>query len=89
MISIKEKVAVVVSTAMLSLSVVGVHVNTQVELARVSERVDSVSTTNTRTLEVLERLAVSVDKLSESVARLDERTKTLERTDRRREGDAG
>lgn len=78
----KEKVAAIISAAMLSLAIIGVHVNTQVELARVTERVDGLNQTNVRTLEVLEKLAISVDKLSESVARLDERTKVLERGDR-------
>lgn len=75
----KEKVAAAVGIATLFLSITAVHVNTQVDLARLAERTDSLHQTNVKTLEVLDRLAVSIDKLSQSVARLDERTKSLER----------
>lgn len=81
----KEKVAAAVGVATLFLSIMAVHVNTQVDIAKLTERVDSLHQTNTQTLEVLNRLAVSIDKLSVSVARLDERTKALEKDDDRRE----
>ncbi len=85
MIQVKEKVAAAVGVATLFLSIMAVHVNTQVDIARATERIDSLHQTNTQTLEVLNKLAVSIDKLSVSVARLDERTKALERDDVRRE----
>lgn len=85
MIQVKEKVAACVAIGGLLLSIVGVHVNTQVDIARIGQRVDSLHQTNVQTLEVLNRLAESIDKLSESVIRLDERTKVLEREDARRE----
>lgn len=66
----------------LLLSIVAVHVNTQVEIARLNERFDSLQSTNIQTLQVLQKLADSVDRLSVSVARLDERTKSLERSDK-------
>lgn len=47
-------------------------------LVRLEEKVDSLKRTNERTLDVLTKLAESVDKLSVSVGRLDERTKSLE-----------
>lgn len=74
-----EKVAGGIGIATLVLALVAIHVNTQVELARMSERVDGFQQTNVATLEVLERLARSVDRLSISVARLEERTGYLER----------
>lgn len=83
MIKVKERVAGAIAGATLLLSVIGVHVNTQTDIARMTERVDNLHTTNAQTLQVLSRLADSVDKLSDSVARLDERTKVLEREDRR------
>lgn len=46
---------------------------------RLEEKVDSFRSTQSQTLEVLQRLAESVDKLSVSVGRLDERTQSLER----------
>jgi hypothetical protein len=55
------------------------YANIQSDMSRMQERVDNLHDTNAQTLEVLNRLAISVDKLSESVARLDERTKALER----------
>lgn len=63
----------------LLITVVATHVTTQVEIARLSERVDNVQTTNAQTLHVMDRLATSIDSLSQSVARLDERTRMLER----------
>lgn len=75
----KEKIAVAVGVITLALALVTTHVNTQVEISRLSERVDSFQQTNTQTIEVLNRLADSVEKLSDSVARLDERTRSLER----------
>lgn len=83
MIKVKERVAGAIAGATLLLSVIAVHVNTQTDIARMTERVDNLHTTNAQTLQVLSRLADSVDKLSNSVARLDERTKVLEREDRR------
>lgn len=76
---VKEKIAVAVGVITLALALVTTHVNTQVEISRLSERVDSFQQTNTQTIEVLNRLADSVEKLSDSVARLDERTRSLER----------
>lgn len=46
---------------------------------KLEERVDTLLSTNERTLDVLDRLAESVERLSVSVARLDERTAALER----------
>lgn len=80
----KEKVAGSIAAGALLLSIIAVHVNTQTEVARVVERVDNLQHTNVQTLEVLNRLALSIDKLSESVTRLDERTKVLERSEERR-----
>lgn len=79
----KEKVAGAIAAGALLLSIIAVHVNTQTEVARVVERVDNLQNTNIQTLEVLNRLALSIDKLSESVIRLDERTKVLERSEDR------
>lgn len=79
----KEKVAGAIAAGALLLSIIAVHVNTQTEVARVVERVDNLQSTNIQTLEVLNRLALSIDKLSESVIRLDERTKVLERSEDR------
>lgn len=84
MIQVKEKVAAAVGVVTLFLSIMAVHVNTQVDIARLGERVDSLHQTNVQTLEVLNRLAESIDRLSISVARLDERTKVLEKGDDRR-----
>lgn len=81
----REKVAAAVGVVTLFLSIMAVHVNTQVDIARQEERIDSLMHVNTQTLEVLNKLAVSIDKLSVSVARLDERTKVLERDEVRRE----
>lgn len=75
----KEKVAAAVGVATLFLSIMVGYANIQADLSRMSERVNGLQSINTQTLEVLNRLAQSVDKLSESVARLDERTKVLER----------
>jgi len=80
---VKEKVAGAIAAGALLLSIIAVHVNTQTEVARVVERVDNLQSTNIQTLEVLNRLALSIDKLSESVIRLDERTKVLERSEDR------
>lgn len=55
---------------------------TNERLTRVEEKIDNLSRTNDKTLEVLQRLAESVDKLSVSVGRLDERTNALERNER-------
>tara|TARA_B100000929_G_C15511743_1_gene421135 strand:+ start:18957 stop:19196 length:240 start_codon:yes stop_codon:yes gene_type:complete len=77
----KEKIAAAVSIATLFLSLMAGYATIQSDLARMEERVNSMSNTNSQTLDVLNRLAESVDRLSESVARLDERTKVLERTD--------
>ena len=79
----KEKAAGAIAAGALLLSIIAVHVNTQTEVARVVERVDNLQNTNIQTLEVLNRLALSIDKLSESVIRLDERTKVLERSEDR------
>lgn len=78
----KEKIVAAVSLGTLLLSVLGLYVGTQVDIARMSERVDNLTAVNTQTLEVLEKLADSVDRLSLSVARLDERTKALEENGR-------
>jgi len=52
---------------------------TNERLVRLEEKIDNLNSTNDRTLEVLKKLAESVDKLSVSVGRLDERTQALER----------
>lgn len=52
--------------------------NARERLIRLEEKVTSLKSTNEQTLDVLTRLAESVDKLSVSVGRLDERTKYLE-----------
>lgn len=79
MLKMKEKVAMWIGVATFTLALVSGHVTTQVEIARVTERVDNLQQTNQQTLEVLNRLAESVDRLSVSVARLEERTGSLER----------
>lgn len=84
MIKVREKVAGTIAAGALLLSIIAVHVNTQTDIARMVERVDGLHSTNVQTLEVLNRLAVSIEKLSDSVARLDERTKVLEREEDRR-----
>ena len=48
------------------------------EIIRLREKVDSLIQTNERSLIIFDRLAESVDRLSVSVARLDERTRQLE-----------
>jgi ubiquinone biosynthesis protein UbiJ len=83
MIQVREKVAGAIAGGALLLSIIAVHVNTQTDVARMAERIDSLHSTNVQTLEVLNRLAMSIEKLSNSVARLDERTKVLEREERR------
>ena len=77
----KEKVAAGISILTLFLSLTVGYATMQSNLARMEERINNISSTNVQTLQVLNRLAESVDKLSRSVARLDERTKVLERTD--------
>ena len=79
MIRVTEKVAIAISAGALALSIMAVHVNTQVDIARMTERVDRIHETETRTVDVFDRLSISIDKLTESVTRLDERTKVLER----------
>lgn len=79
MIKVKEKVAAAVGVATLFLSIMVGYANIQADLSRMGERVDGLHNTNAQTLEVLNKLADSVDRLSVSVARLDERTKVLER----------
>jgi ubiquinone biosynthesis protein UbiJ len=77
----KEKVAAGISILTLFLSLTVGYATMKSNLARMEERINNISSTNVQTLQVLNRLAESVDKLSRSVARLDERTKVLERTD--------
>lgn len=48
------------------------------DVIRLREKVDSLIQTNERSLVIFDRLAESVDRLSISVARLDERTRQLE-----------
>lgn len=82
MIKMTERMAGVIAGGALLLSIVAVHVNTQTDIARMAERMDNLYSTNIQTLDVLNRLAMSIERLSDSVARLDERTKVLEREDR-------
>lgn len=77
--SVKEKVAAGVSIITLFLSLTVGYASLRSDMARMEERLNNVGNTNLQTLEVLNRLAESVDSLSHSVARLDERTKVLER----------
>jgi len=51
---------------------------TNERLTRMEEKINQLTKSNERTLEVFEKLANSVDRLSVSVGRLDERTKALE-----------
>lgn len=51
---------------------------TNERLVRVEEKIDNLNSTSTKQLEVFQKLAESVDKLSVTVGRLDERTKNLE-----------
>lgn len=83
MIKVKEKVAAAVGVATLFLTIMVGYANVQADLSRMGERVDNLHSTNTQTLDVLNRLATSVDRLSQSVARLDERTRYLERESER------
>lgn len=78
-VGLKEKITAAVSVVTLFLTLAVGYANVQSDMSRMQERVDSLHHTNTATLEVLNRLAESVDRLSHSVARLDERTKVLER----------
>ena len=57
---------------------IGGYAQIKEQLATISSRVDNVTAANERSLQVFEELASSINKLSESVARLDERTKALE-----------
>lgn len=81
--SVKEKVAAGVSIITLFLALSAGYATLRSDMARMEERLNNASSTNVQTLEVLNRLAESVDRLSHSVARLDERTKVLERDDAR------
>ncbi len=58
---------------------VGLYVKGEKETTQLAERVDQLIQSNARSYEVFARLADSVDRLSQSVARLDERTRALER----------
>lgn len=77
----KEKLTAGISIVTLFITIMVGYANIQSDMSRMQERVDSMHSTNIATLEVLNRLAESVDKLSHSVTRLDERTKVLERSE--------
>lgn len=81
MIKVKEKVAAAVGVATLFLTIMVGYANIQSDVSRMEERMNNLHSTNVQTLDVLNRLATSVEKLSNSVARLDERTNALERDD--------
>ena len=78
MSSTQDKLKTWIAGLALAGGAIGLYVDLREETTRLSEKVESVVVTNERTYEVLTKLADSVDKLSESVARLDERTKALE-----------
>ncbi len=78
-IGLKEKLTAGVSIVTLFITIMVGYSNVQSDMTRMQERVDSLQSTNTATLSVLNRLAESVDRLSHIVTRLDERTKVLER----------
>ena len=55
------------------------YVKGQKDFAQLSERVNTLVVSNERNYEVFNKLADSVNSLSDSVARLEERTRSLER----------
>ena len=77
--TVKERAGMFIAGGALLLSILAIHVNTQTDIARVVERVDNMNNNHVQTLEAINKLTNSVDRLSHSVTRLDERTRVLER----------
>lgn len=80
--NIPEWLQAVVAIALFLAAGTGIYASHQVQMSNLERRLEFVEMQqkqdNTKTMEVLDKLAGSVEKLSVSVARLDERLKALE-----------